>query len=63
RGSIRTWEQMGATDTFERAKTQLQSLLASYQPPDLPPEQVSELQEMVTGWAQEAGMDQLPALY
>jgi len=63
RGSIRTWEQMGATDTFERAKTQLQSLLAAYQPPDLPQEQVSELQEMVTGWAQEAGMDQLPAIY
>jgi trimethylamine--corrinoid protein Co-methyltransferase len=62
RGSIRTWEQMGATDTFERAKTQLKSLLAAYQPPNLPSEQVAELQDMVTVWAKEAGMDQLPAI-
>jgi len=60
RGSIRTWQQMGATDTFARAKTQLQDLLNAYQPPDLPLEQVTELQKMVSGLAKEAGMDQLP---
>jgi trimethylamine--corrinoid protein Co-methyltransferase len=60
RGSIRTWQQMGATDTFTRAKTQLQDLLEAYQPPDLPLEQVAELQNMVSGLAKEAGMDQLP---
>jgi trimethylamine--corrinoid protein Co-methyltransferase len=60
RGSIRTWQQMGATDTFTRAKTQLQDLLNDYQPPDLPSEQVAELQNMVSGLAKEAGMDQLP---
>ena len=61
RGSIRTWEQMGATDTFARAKMQLQDLLNAYQPPDLPSDQVAELQNMVSGLAKEAGMDQLPA--
>jgi trimethylamine--corrinoid protein Co-methyltransferase len=60
RGSIRTWQQMGATDTFTRAKTQLQDLLEAYQPPDLPLEQVAELQQLVSGLAKEAGMDQLP---
>jgi len=60
RGSIRTWQQMGATDTFARAKTQLHDLLNAYQPPDLPLEQVAELQKMVSGLAKEAGMDQLP---
>ena len=62
RGSIRTWEQMGATDTFARAKSQLNKLLAAYQPPDLPSGKAAELQDMVTVWANEAGMDQLPAL-
>lgn len=62
RGSIRTWEQMGATDTFARAKTQLKDLLDTYQPPDLPAEQVTELQNMVSNLAKEAGMDQLPSL-
>ncbi len=61
RGSIRTWEQLGATDTFTRAKTHLQDLLDAYKPPDLPSEQVAELQNMVSGLAKEAGMDQLPA--
>jgi trimethylamine:corrinoid methyltransferase-like protein len=62
RGSIRTWQQMDAKDTFTRASTQLQDLLNAYQPPDLPPEQVSELQRMVSGFAKEAGMDRLPEL-
>jgi trimethylamine--corrinoid protein Co-methyltransferase len=60
RGSIRSWEQLGATDTFMRAKTQLQDLLNTYQPPDLPFEQVAELKRMVSSLAKEAGMDQLP---
>jgi trimethylamine:corrinoid methyltransferase-like protein len=60
RGSIRTWQQMGATDTFARAKVQLKDLLNSYQPPDLPPGQVAELQKMVSGLARAAGMDKLP---
>jgi trimethylamine--corrinoid protein Co-methyltransferase len=62
RGSIRTWQQMGETDTFTRAKAQLQDLLNAYQPPELPSEQVAELKNLVSALAKEAGMDQLPAL-
>jgi trimethylamine--corrinoid protein Co-methyltransferase len=62
RGSIRTWQQMGATDTFTRAKIQLGDILKDYQPPDLPAEQVAELKQMVTKLASDAGMEKLPAL-
>ena len=60
RGSIRAWEQMGCSDTYTRAKTQLQDLLNAYQPPELPSEKVAELQRMVASLAKEAGMDRLP---
>jgi len=51
-------EGRGHHDTYH--KTQLGDLLNAYQPPDLPLEQVPELQNMVSGLAKEAGMDQLP---
>jgi trimethylamine--corrinoid protein Co-methyltransferase len=60
RGSIRTWQQKGGTDTFERARIQLQDLLNAYQPPDLPSNQVTELKKLVSGLAKEVGMDRLP---
>jgi trimethylamine--corrinoid protein Co-methyltransferase len=60
RGSIRTWQQMGRSDVFTRAKIQVQDLLNAYQPPDLPADQVTELRAMVEGLAKEAGMDKLP---
>ncbi len=60
RGSIRTWQEKGATDSFARAQTQLQGLLTAYQPPDLPSEQVAELKNLVSVLAKEAGMDHLP---
>ena len=62
RGSIRTWQQMGATDTFARARVQLDDTLNAYQPPNLPSDQVAELHNMVTGLAKAAGMDRLPDL-
>ena len=61
RGSIRTWQQGGSTDTFERARVRVAEILAAYQPPDLPSDQVTELKYMVSGLAKAAGMDQLPA--
>ena len=60
RGSIRTWQQNGSADTFDRAKTKLKDILNAYQPPDLPSEQVTELQSMVSRLAKEAGMEKLP---
>ena len=57
RDTIRGWQQSGGLDTFGRAKERVKSLLAAYQPPQLPPEQKAELAGMVQHLAQEAGMD------
>jgi trimethylamine---corrinoid protein Co-methyltransferase len=57
RDSIRGWQQSGGLDTFGRAKERVISLLAAYQPPQLPPEQKAELAGMVQHLALEAGMD------
>ena len=62
RGSLRTWQDAGATDTFTRAKTQLQDLLNKYQPPDLPSEKVDELKGLVAGLASDVGLEKLPVL-
>lgn len=62
RGSIRTWQQGGNLDTFARARSRVDELLAAYQRPTIPPEQERELRELVTGLVREAGMDKLPDL-
>lgn len=62
RGSIRTWQQSGATDTFARAKDTVNKILSDYEPPSLPQDKVNELDKMVQSLAKKAGMDQLPAL-
>jgi trimethylamine--corrinoid protein Co-methyltransferase len=62
RGSIRTWQDAGAQDTFERAKFQLKDLLKSYQPLDLSSEKVAELKGMVDRLASDAGLEKLPIL-
>lgn len=60
RGSIRTWQQQGRSDAFARAKLRVAEILAAYQSPDLPSEQVVELQDMVSSLAKKAGLDKLP---
>jgi trimethylamine--corrinoid protein Co-methyltransferase len=60
RGSIRNWQQMGMPDAFERAKVRVAEILAAYEPPDLSSDQVAKLQNMVSGLAEAAGLDQLP---
>ena len=66
RGSIRTWQQTGSMDAYQRAQTRVQDLLNSYQPPDLAAsllgDLVAELRAMVEGLAKEAGMDKLPEI-
>jgi trimethylamine--corrinoid protein Co-methyltransferase len=62
RGSIRTWQQQGSLDTFERAKIRVKEILTAYQRPDLPVEKVAALQRMVKQLAAQAGMDKLPPL-
>jgi trimethylamine--corrinoid protein Co-methyltransferase len=62
RGSTGAWQEKGETDTFARAKAQVQDLLDGYMPPDIPPEQAAELKRLVAGLARGAGMDQLPPI-
>lgn len=62
RDSIRGWHQEGNLDTFARAKGQVRQLLSQYQQPDLPEDQVNELQKLVKDQARLAGMDSLPAI-
>ena len=60
RGSIRSWQEEGGLDTFGRAKNRVKALLQEYKLPEVPPEQIAELQTMVEHLAQSAGMDRLP---
>jgi len=62
RDSIRGWHQEGNLDTLDRAKQQVRQLLSQYQQPDLPEDQVNELQKLVKDQARLAGMDSLPAV-
>lgn len=62
RGSIRTWQQQGSLDVFERAKGRVNEILLAYEPPSLPKAKVDELANMVKKLAFDVGMDELPAL-
>jgi trimethylamine--corrinoid protein Co-methyltransferase len=62
RNSIRGWQADGRLDTFGRAKAQAAGLLAAYRQPDLPEDQLADLQAMMQSLAAAAGMDRLPPL-
>jgi trimethylamine---corrinoid protein Co-methyltransferase len=62
RGSIRSWQENGSLDTFARAKQRVAELLDKYQRPVIDQEREGEFTRLVTGLAQEAGMDCLPAM-
>jgi trimethylamine--corrinoid protein Co-methyltransferase len=62
RGSIRTWQQNGSQDAFERAKIRTAELLSAYQRPAGPAEKERELHAMVASLARSAGMEQLPPI-
>jgi trimethylamine--corrinoid protein Co-methyltransferase len=62
RDSIRGWQQSGAADTFTRARTRTQQLLAEYQRPRIDEDVEKELVSMVTSLAKQARMDTLPAV-
>lgn len=61
RGSIRVWQEGGCLDTFARARARVAELLAVYERPPIPAEQVRELRGMVARVAHDAGVDELPA--
>lgn len=62
RGSIRTWQEKGSLDTFQRACSRTEQLLANYKRPVAPPEQEAELRHLMSSLAQKAGLAELPAV-
>lgn len=62
RDSMRGWQDSGRLDTFARAKLEVKKLTAAYRRPNLDPLQEKELRRLVTSYAQEAGMTELPTL-
>ncbi len=60
RDSIRGWHQDGNLDTMARAKSQVRQLLSQYEAPEIPQDQVQELQNLVKRHAVEAGLETLP---
>lgn len=62
RETLRGWLQSGRSDTFTRARQQVQTLLEKYRSPSLIEEQVRALHGMVEALARQAGMQRLPYL-
>jgi trimethylamine--corrinoid protein Co-methyltransferase len=60
RASVRTWQQSGSTDAFERARVRVKELLAAYESPDISEDKTKELKRRVKRIATKAGMDELP---
>lgn len=56
----RDWEAQGSKDAAQRAHEQVESLIADYQPKDLPADLVSELEAITLRAARAAGLDRLP---
>ena len=62
RDSMRGWQQSGSLDTFARAKTRSNELVAKYQRPESALTHENELVDMVSFLARAAGMEKLPDL-
>ncbi|MBN1178276.1 MAG: trimethylamine methyltransferase family protein [Anaerolineae bacterium] len=58
----RDWERKGGKSTLQRAHERAETLIAAYQPKDLPTEVVAELTAIASHAAQAAGMDRLPQI-
>lgn len=59
RGSVRSWQEEGRLDAFERAKIRTRELLEAYRLPELPASQVREMRELVEDLGRKAGMERL----
>ena len=62
RDTYRGWQEAGSLDTFDRARNRVQQLLVEYSIPDLQPDLVTSLKDMVNQLARDAGMEHLPIL-
>jgi trimethylamine--corrinoid protein Co-methyltransferase len=62
RGSLWAWEEAGSRDTFDRARSRVAELLASYKRPVLPAGTERGMRDVVERQAKPLGMERLPAL-
>jgi trimethylamine--corrinoid protein Co-methyltransferase len=62
RGSLAAWQSAGSRTAPERARDQVSSLLAAYQPRPLPEDVRRSLRHITQQAARQFGMDQLPLL-
>jgi trimethylamine:corrinoid methyltransferase-like protein len=62
RGSLDAWRGQGSPSTFERARSRVDELLQTVQPPELPDGLPAELRRIATAAAHRFGMDELPEL-
>lgn len=62
RGSLRDWKDKGRHDTFLRAKSQVENILANYKPLQIDNQLASEMKNLVASHARNAGMEMLPDL-
>ena len=62
RGSLREWKENRKPDTFLRAKSYVDELLANYQPPEMDAKKTQEMSRLVSSYARKAGMEQLPKI-
>ena len=62
RDTRQAWEEKGARDATQRAHEQVEELIATYEPRELPPEVVRELEDITLRAAKAAGLDKLPSL-
>jgi trimethylamine--corrinoid protein Co-methyltransferase len=62
RDTRQAWEEKGARDATQRAHEQVEELISTYEPRELPPEVTKELEDITLQAAKAAGLDQLPSL-
>ena len=62
RDTRQAWEGKGAKDTTQRAHEQVEELIATYEPRELPPDVIRELEDITLRAAKAAGLDKLPSL-
>ncbi|TEU13364.1 MAG: hypothetical protein E3J21_18900 [Anaerolineales bacterium] len=61
RDTRQAWEEKGARDATHRAHEQVEELIATYEPRELPPEVIKELEGITLRAAKAAGLDKLPS--
>lgn len=62
RANLQRWQEEGSLSLIERARREVERLIAQYRPSRLPEEVKSQLTRIMTAAARRAGMDKLPEL-